>query len=41
MALEIRDASGSVRATIAADGTVTARGSVIGFINPDGSAGDA
>lgn len=39
--MEIRDASGSLRANIAADGTVTARGTTIGFINPDGSAGDA
>lgn len=40
-AFEIRDASGQVRASVASDGTVTSRGAVVGFINPDGSAGDA
>jgi len=41
MAFEVRDPAGALRASVAADGTVKARGTVIGFINPDGSAGDA
>lgn len=42
MAMDIVDArTGVVRATVASDGTVSARGTVIGYINPDGSAGDA